>query len=877
MSDLFELLTPQTILLTPNRRLSAVFLKKYNASQIAAGKLGWLSLDMLPLTRWVKRLWQEYCARAFTPIPLLLNPEQEQIIWENILRQAPENKNLLQVSATAELARAAWGTLKQWQVDFSHPNLQTTEDGMAFQRWAQQFAIACNEQHWLDTHSLTDAVILKIRDGEIRPPQHLLLAGFTEVTPQHQALLESCKAVGTDVTIYQPPSRNNTVARIGLTDEETEIFTMARWAKALHDKNPAASICCVVPSLENLRTRILANFSAVFADNTTYVLDHTILPFNISAGKSLAQYPVIHIALQILKLAKSTMSLADLSNLIRSPFIVAAESEQFARAELVKKLYKNNTAQISLQELIHHAEIRHCPQLREALLAVLASFPAKKIPQPLSLWVNTFMQRLHDIGWPGERSLNSPEYQTAETWLKILAGFISFEQMLGPVNYNDALHYLTYLTTAQIYQPESPETNIQILGALEAAEIAFDYLWVMGLDDTNWPQAPKPNPFIPQRLQKTLNMPHATAERELAFTQELTAQLRRGGDTVIFSYSLQLEDMQLRVSPIITDIPEITVADLTLAEYHAPDQQIFAARSLEILQDDIAPAIGDTEKVSGGTSIFKNQAACPFKAFAVARLKAKRLEPVTLGLRPTERGSILHKALELLWLTLGDQRNLLALDEKSLQELIKRCIDDSIQENAANKNNSNRYYLRLEAERLQKIMIDWLAQEKQRPPFKIKSLEQKQITSFGNIPLTVCADRIDELTDSQQVIIDYKTSKQLSIKAWYGARPDEPQLPLYCVLNANETTAILFARLNPLAMKWEGVSDTQLDIKGVKTTLAENGATWSQQIGEWRQTLANLAADFYRGNASVDPKSYPKTCKQCHLQTLCRIHETINA
>ena len=873
MSDLFELITPQTILLTPNRRLSAVFLKKYNAANIKSGKQGWRSIDTLPLTRWVKRLWQEYTARVFTADMLLLSPEQEQIIWENILRQAPENKHLLQISATAELARSAWGVLKQWRVDFANPDLQTTEDGAVFQRWAQQFAQTCAEQHWLDTNSITAVVSAKIESGEIIPPSHLLLAGFTEITPAHQSLLDACAAVGTEVTIYRSPAKSNQVARLGIEDEDGEILTMARWSKAIADVQPDATICCVVPDLENLRPRILENFSAVFAQKNDYVLDHTILPFNISAGKSLALYPVIHTALQILKLPKSPMALADLSNLIRSPFIAHAKSEQFSRARLVSKLYKDNIAQISLQELLQHPETARCPDLCDALQAVLKNMPVKKNLHPLSVWVNIFMQRLNHGGWPGERSLNSPEYQTAETWLKILADFVSFEQMLGPVNYYDALHYLVYLTTAQIYQPESPETNIQILGALEAAEISFDYLWVMGLDDTNWPQAPKPNPFIPQRLQKTLNMPHATAERELAFTQELTAQLRRGGDTVIFSYAMQLEDMQLRVSPIIADIPEMSVTDLILAEYHAPDQQIFATRAMETLSDELAPAIGENEKVSGGTTIFKNQAACPFKAFAISRLQARKLEPVTLGLRPTERGNILHKAMELLWHQLGDQQQLKALSAEEEQELIAHCIEESIDEHVANKSKSNRYYLTLEAQRLQKLISQWLWREKERPFFSIKSLEQKQVTSFGNIPLTVCADRIDSLPGGQEIIIDYKTSKQLSISAWYGERPDEPQLPLYCVLNAEKTGGIMFARVNPMIMKWEGVSAEPLQIKGVKTS----EISWAEQIGEWRNTLANLAANFYRGDAKVDPKKNQQTCKQCHLQTLCRIHETISA
>ncbi len=65
------------------------------------------------------------------------------------------------------------------------------------------------------------------------------------------------------------------------------------------------------------------------------------------------------------------------------------------------------------------------------------------------------------------------------------------------------------------FQAQSPAANVQILGILEAGGLLFDALWISGLDDSNWPAQPKPNPFIPKRLQRELKMPHASAEREL--------------------------------------------------------------------------------------------------------------------------------------------------------------------------------------------------------------------------------------------------------------------------------------------------------------------------------------------------------------------------
>ncbi len=92
---------------------------------------------------------------------------------------------------------------------------------------------------------------------------------------------------------------------------------------------------------------------------------------------------------------------------------------------------------------------------------------------------------------------------------------------------NTALEQLSQLTFNTIFQPQTPETPIQILGALEAAELPFKHLWVMQMDDSLWPSAPKPNPLLPSRLQKKYQMPHAAAERELFYCKKLTEQFKK--------------------------------------------------------------------------------------------------------------------------------------------------------------------------------------------------------------------------------------------------------------------------------------------------------------------------------------------------------------
>jgi ATP-dependent helicase/nuclease subunit B len=877
--DFFKELTPGTIILTPNRRLSAALSKSFQQWQIQQGQTWWHTASIMPFASWIQEIWRTYAAQMITAAPLILTAQQEQLVWEEILRAAPESEYLLQLSNTAELAKAAWSILKQWQVEPDHEALNTTEDGGIFQRWAQQFLELCHEQHWLDGNSLTDQVAEHIAAEKIAIPQHIILAGFTELSPQHKHLLALCEQMGCRISYHQSTNKQAVINRISLSDEDSEIRTMARWAKAIYENDPSQTIACVIPRLETLRNRILQIFSEVFSAKNAYTLNHTMLPFNISAGVNLSRYPVIYTGLQLLNLPLKNIPLTTVSHILRSPFLGEAEREMLPRAQYDNLLKRANLRTLSLLELIDNPKksqpslSKHCPALAKRISQHYANQQSQKLP--ISQWVIIFMEQLNNLGWPGERSLNSQEYQVVQCWLDLLNQYTTFDTVLAPQTRKQALHYLIQLTTKTIFQPQSPETNIQILGMLEAAEISFDHVWVMGLDDTVWPPAPKPNPFIPQRLQKTLHMPHATAERELIYCQKLTEQLKQSGKNVIFSHSLHSDEAELRHSPIINDIPVITLEELTLSDFISPAYYIAQHSSLESLQDDVAPTILSVETIRGGADIFKLQAACPFKAFAELRLHARQFDPPSLGLRAHERGIIIHKALEMIWGELKNQQTLIEKNPAELKALIQYHTEQAITL-ATGEVISNIRYLTLESQRLQKLLSEWLAIEAARPPFTVISQEQTRQVTIGKIPITLRIDRIDEISHGDKIIIDYKTGKNNSITHWFGDRIEDPQLPLYCVTDPSNTQGILFGQINSEEMGLIGICETPLDISSVKTVTELNitdATNWQEQIHQWQAALEKIGNDFFHGQAQVDPKDAVETCRYCNLHALCRIYE----
>jgi ATP-dependent helicase/nuclease subunit B len=267
--EIFKKLKPNTTIITPNRRLTSSLLTSYQTYQITKNKLCWTTLDILPYQTWIQRIWETVSITHMNLHHTVLSNHQEQTLWENIIQQSPKNDSLLQLSATAELAKSAWGTLKQWEVDIRHPMFSMTEDSLAFQEWALTFQEHCENNCWIDFNTLVSKIIEFIKNKIVPLPDEIIIAGFTELSPIQQNLFKTCETEGTRINIienlysYDEPSKQRNFY-CGLPDYETELMSMARWAKYLLDHREGTSslkIGCIIPNLENNRDRVIQIFS----------------------------------------------------------------------------------------------------------------------------------------------------------------------------------------------------------------------------------------------------------------------------------------------------------------------------------------------------------------------------------------------------------------------------------------------------------------------------------------------------------------------------------------------------------------------------------------------------------------------------------------
>ncbi len=825
---------------TPNRRLAQALSADFDAFQIAKNLAIWEAADILPFDAWVQRLWEDalYCERGAT-LPLLLTPAQEHAIWEQILREA----ELLSPARTAAQCRDAWRLAHAWRI----PAGRGGEDAAAFQQWSQ--AYEARTRGHTDAARLPDVVSGFLK--ELKLPKQVVAYAFDMVAPQTREFLGHFEHAE-----CQPQALSGACVKAAFLSARQELEQAAAWARARLEAG-RKRIGVVVPELAQRRKEVVRVFSRVMHPGFNLPgAAATPQPFNVSLGAPLADYPLIDFGLSLIEFSFRDLAFARASRLIRSPFLGGGETESTRRARLDAKLRGTLGAAVSLPKLIASSD--QAPLLRRHLEAVFSMKADQK--RAAGAWARHFSALLEGAGFPGERALDSAEFQTRVKWHEMLGELSKLDSISKELSIQDAFHLLKTLCADTLFQPESPEAPIQVLGILESAGLRFDCLWVSGLTDEAWPLAARPNPFLALALQKQAGVPQASAESALALDRRITAQWRAAAEEVVFSYPQKHEDRDLAPSPLIAAIAE---GVLDIPAHPRYRDLLFAKKNMLSLEDAKGPA-GPAGKVRGGTRVLADQAACPFRAFARWRLAAEALEAPAPGPDARERGALLHALMKHIWTELKTSRDL----EQDLAPVIARAAQAAVKDAGLEGRLAA-----LERLRLAKLAREWLELEKTRKAFEVVAVEEPRSLHIANLEFASRIDRMDRLAEGAggYALIDYKTGGRVSPKDWEPPRPDDPQLPLYAVAAPEELAAVAFARVRPGAMKFFGFSHQEKQLPGVKMQ-----RDWPGLLAQWKKEADALGAAFASGEAAVDPKRDLTTCLRCDLQTLCRVYEKFN-
>jgi len=818
-------------------------------------------------------------------MPLFLTQPQLQHLWESIIESDCDRfgNPLLQIPQTARRALQAHQLLIRYSAEFGLH--EAAEDHKAFLRWRNVWHTEARVNGWHDPVEIPWLLAEEIPRGNIPLPEVIIYAGFDEMTPDLQHLNAAIQQCGVTIIAWHPrPCRDVSRLRIAADDAADEVSRCARWIRSLLNTNPAVKIGVVAPQLESYRPLIERSFMAELEPLALVTGAEMPSLFNLSLGQGLDREGVVHAALKLLRVA-TQIDQDEISWLLRTPYLGQAIEEFENRAQADRELRRMRRFAWTLPALV-----KALASIAGRSAIAVPGFTAKMTRISADLrktsrhlpgyWAEHFTGLLHELGWPGERALSSREYQAVEHFRNTLTDLASLDVLSRTLDRSAAVSLLVRLNSNLEFQPQGTDGPVQVLGALESSGMTFEHLWILGLHDAALPSSPSPNPFIPLPTQRRHKMSRSDAEREHDFATRIAARLFSAAPEVMCSWPARDKGADLRPSPFLSGWPD---GRLTPQESGAAQIVLCLARpNLEEVNDFQGPRLTTRKPFTGGTGIIRDQALCPFRAFAHHRLRAERLDAPEIGIDAISRGSLVHTVLELFWEATLDQDVLRSLDESDLTNQLEAAVAGAL----ARLEKEQRFDLpprqrQIEQKRLISLSRQWLDIEKRRGHFRVLSAEKPMQIKVGDLAIRTRVDRIDELDDGTCAVIDYKTGRADPLQ-WLEDRITEPQLPIYCLgRSCSQVGAVMYAVVRSKAKEsgFSGLARNMGDWPGarsrtISSRLAERGwDSFENVLEHWRTSLPALGDAFVHGVAVVDPVDVELACRYCDLMGLCRILE----
>lgn len=861
-----DLLVPGLLVITPNLRL-----RRYLEVALAELAEGGDAPRVLAMREWVAEMYLAAMVGGSIPPLSIADAGRSYALMAGVVDADSSVDQVVGRRALVDAALTAAGIADLWGVEAGE--ISGSAEADMFSRWLVA-RDGLYEAHGLVSYERAVGVVAGavVGGGVFVGGDRVVLYAFDDLAPAYAGLMGAVEGAGVSVEFVGDLGVADRAVSVGLPDKADQYLAAARWAAAKLAEHPAARIGVVCPELAKDREVVLDSFARVLEPA---FLDPSVgrytLPFNISAGVPLSVVPVIRAAINILAMGNRRISVDAMSSILLSPFIGGSVTELDGRMAFDAVLRSRVASSISVMEALSFAKGV------DGFAGLAAKYAAASMDATGSLrpsqWAVHFSNLLAAMGWPGERELDSQEFQAVGHWNEQLDALASLDGIIPACGIGEAMDLLSRLCARTVFQPETCDSPIQILGVLEAAGLGFDHLWIADMNDDVWPQAAKPTPLLPYSMQRDRKMPHGSAERELEYGRAILARLMGCSADVVLSYAVASDDREMRRSPLLACIEDVPVSDIEMAEYVRHIDA--AAAAFTVVSDvDRIPAFGGGEPVlvRGGVGVLEAQAKCPFQAAAKYRLGAVAARTAVLGLSYAERGIVIHDALEHFWQQAKSQQALLEMSSEEVAELIDASIGVAFTKLKAKRADIGSRLLDLERDRLRGLLAEWVQVEMSRAPFRVVGMEAAEEVVIGGLKMLVRRDRVDELSDGRTVSVEYKTGA-FGLGRWGGARPESSQTPIYIASDKKAAGAVIGLVKKGEARLMGFSSEDDIIASDIKTPARNRYGLpegWDDLRDHWSDAMERLAHEFCSGTILIDPKGYD-TCRKCDLAAVCRV------
>jgi probable DNA repair protein len=865
--ELAQWLEAGGLIVTASERAARALNASYHQVRRERGDTAWTTPRIEPWQQFLERQWLELAGDP----RMILSLQQEQTLWATVADSESELATTLEPSRArlGKMAMEAHALLCAYSPHSlnARTRMGWQRDQATFSRWLSSFEEQCRANLLLSSARLP-LELLPLLEQSTAPRSPLVLFGFDRIQPSQLQFLEAWG----NWSEAAKPQPSAAMRFYGAPDLAAELAACALWCRKQLEQRPEARLLVVTQNQAVHRGQM----ERAFLENASPA-ETPLLEFSL--GMVLAKTPLAQSARLLLGWLSRSIEEHALDWLLASGHSALDAQETEALQRRMRRLRRSGRQRTVWPLDAFVTERSDAPppsawvdRLTAARLLLNAVSTAAQSPMA---WAELVPRLLEATGWPGGRALSSAEFQIHRRFMGALDACASLGCVTRRIGWSGFLALLDRILEETLYAPESTNAPILVAGPTETAGLTADAIWFLGATENGWPATGSTHPFLPLAVQVEAGMPHAHPRIDWELAETVTQRLATSTAELCFSYPRQLDGIETQPSRLVLKSagqPASLPAELCPAPHPQPLTTVFADASRIPYPPGSAP---------GGAELLTHQSQCPFLAFAAARLGAKGWERAEAGLTAQQRGTLLHAVLHSVWG--GTPPGIRTYSEligiHDLPAFTRQHVDMVFEKSLPSgaRQRMPRRYLDLEQQRLAALVAEWLTYEKERVGFEVEGTELEAAPSIHGLALKLRLDRIDRLNDGSLLVVDYK-SGDVSPKSWNPPRPEDIQLPLYASfgLEGGALGGLVFAKVRRGEVAFDGrVGDAKAtlrsDLKGTSSLIKRPFTL--EMLLEWRDEIEQLAAAFVAGEATADPRDYPKTCEHCELPGLCRIRE----
>ena len=738
------------IILTVSQVLARDLINEYDKSQLRLKKQAWATPKIFFWRDWLKN---RYLNSTDVGNLLIIDNNISHLLWEQCF-QSVLSDPLANINRLASEAQDAFRQLCDFCVPFTEiTELENSEETQLFSSVLQLYVEKITKNNWLDSSMLANHLLQYDPEEWLNPKddKSLSLVGFYEPLPILDQLNTALQSnIEINYMNYAQPA--SIAGKNSYKDIEAEFRSVGAWARKMLQGHPESKIAVLINDAHQSR-EIRYLIMEGLSPGWQYNYPHQASLINNRYEGHINNYPIIFNCLLLLKWYQSALSSKEISLLVRSSLFQDINVAGSHSIESKLRLLPERDWQI--EEFIEKFKLDSSPDELE-VISKLVVFEKTKISRNTNKlirdWFDIVSADLESLGWPGIDNPTNTDYQLLTRWQDLLNEIESTQIIYDKVSLVYVINRLLNSIENTVFQPEDPLSAITILSFDDAVGMEFDYLWMSGMDNENWPKNLKSSALISSVIQRQYNLPNMQSSASIATQKKLLKSLSSAAANINYSYSINKNDLLLEFTSMI-DVGDNTQICSDPDWYLLP---FLSQNTIEVKEN--VPKVQNIEYLAGGVNTIQAYLSDPFSSFVGGRLSVKPLDKFVVGISPFLRGSLLHDSLAELFSIKLSSKDIQSWSENEKKQRIRKAVSLTYDKDINSSGNPIlKRLFQLEKSRSELLLANFLANELNRDYFEIQGIEEKLNFTYANLKLSLRVDRVDVYQDNTSHVIDYKT------------------------------------------------------------------------------------------------------------------------